>query len=172
MHCKLIICIRKKEGYTFNGWGTSGCINGNKGTYSVNSNTILYACFSSTGIGYNDVITSNPDTEEDVEPIIINYYTITYPENSRYCWNYKEGVHDGAFHIHQGIDGTIYGQNNQYYAGYGKSDSWMSDNTCFIASPCQNNSDWKDASSCTIKWQSILFDSYDATYDERIGDGK
>lgn len=277
----------KKEGYTFNGWGTSGCINGNKGTYSVNSNTILYACFSSTGAGYNDVTTSNPDTEEDVEPIIINYYTITYhlnggkwidgtttsraqivpdnksvgspttnpikerskfigweldgkpfdfnstissnitlsatyeevndydnytcnnddifdystkscykvlkadntnecsnadktynyttityPENSRYCWNYKKGVHDGAFHIHQGIDGTVCGQNNQEYAGYGKSDSWMSDNTCFIASPCQNNSDWKDASSCTIKWQSILFDSYDATYDERIGDGK
>lgn len=113
-----------------------------------------------------------------------SYTLSTYSAKTRFCYAYNnsQGKPGGiAFHSvaeddcpADGITGTgsegyckIEGKNNKTsgkYSDYSNSDAWMSQNSCFIASPC--TSAITDSSACTIRWDTIIYNVSDAKINE------
>lgn len=112
-------------------------------------------------------------------------YTInTYSAETRFCYAYNNSQgKPGGIAIHSvaeadcptdGTTGTgskgyctIEGKNNRNdgkYSEYSGSDTWMSENSCFVASPC--TSDITNSSSCKVKWDKIIYNVSDAKINE------
>lgn len=112
-------------------------------------------------------------------------YTInTYSAGTRFCYAYNNSQgKPGGIAIHSvaeadcpaaGTTGTgskgyctIEGKNNRNdgkYSEYSGSDTWMSENSCFVASPC--TSDITNSSACKVKWDKIIYNVSDAKINE------
>lgn len=112
--------------------------------------------------------------EENADAKTYTHTTYTYSANSRWCYAYKaaEGTTPeqlGGINFIDGVKATAEGKDNKtdgVYAGYSK-DSWVSINTCKIASPCKQDSTWREPNSCEIRWDAILYKAVDAKTKEK-----
>lgn len=99
----------------------------------------------------------------------------TISNTSGVRWCYKPTSASGAVHFIKQSDGSYTkggylgsGKNNKDYDqlyGYSENDTWLSEDTCLIASPCTENGNL-ETSSCTRSWSAIIYNMAEPIYIE------
>lgn len=105
-----------------------------------------------------------PDTSKN----LFNYTLYSYKDGARYCYGYNDstkapgGIYfrlsDGNFNAADYM--TTTGKNNADYSEYGykSQESWVSKNTCKIATECTKPSS-TDLPACEVRWDAIVYSS-------------
>lgn len=104
----------------------------------------------------------------DASKNLFNYTLYEYEDGARYCYGYNDStktpggiyfrVSDGDFNAADYMKTT--GKNNEPYNEYGypSQESWVSKNTCKIATECTEPSS-TDLPSCEVRWDAIIYSS-------------
>ncbi|MBQ8193264.1 MAG: InlB B-repeat-containing protein [Bacilli bacterium] len=91
-----------------------------------------------------------------------NYTLYSYKEGATFCYAASTST-PGGIHFRKDIVMDNYlnitGKTGEPYTGYDEQESWVSDDTCKIATECTETDQSVDYPACQIKWSTIIYSS-------------